>query len=259
MFSEEHSGSSETSGSRWFLSLFLRLMLQTRNRSSVGVDLWFCLLQESLLISRGWSSLESSWRTDALCPTTTSRRWAVGAKSIHNHDHCSVNVVFIGIKHSLLNTDVHCDPRSPLCTWCWGCVVVPRRGRRSPTPPPRRTSTRGRRSSSRCSSTTRYSPSEAGAVLTLKIYYRSFQMNLFVFSFEHFVFCRWTKMVKSTVWGASVRQTSAEPACSWRVTSTVTTVESAASLTASTSPRTSRLKALNNKDGNVWLNKRLLY
>lgn len=46
--------------------------------------------------------------------------------------------------------------RSPLCTWFWGCVVVPKRERRSLTPHPKRTSTRGRRSSSLCSSTTRY-------------------------------------------------------------------------------------------------------
>lgn len=56
----------------------------------------------------------------------------------------------------LLNVSLVPVPRSPRCTWCWGCVVVLRRGRRSLTPPPRRTSTRGRRSSWLCSSTTRY-------------------------------------------------------------------------------------------------------
>lgn len=43
-----------------------------------------------------------------------------------------------------------------------------------------------------------------------------------------FCFCRWMKTVKSTVCGASVQLTSAAPACSWPVTSTATTAESAA-------------------------------
>lgn len=49
-----------------------------------GVQWWswsagVCSLQESLPISRGWSSPGSSWKMAARSPTTTSRRWAGNA------------------------------------------------------------------------------------------------------------------------------------------------------------------------------------
>merc|ERR1711924_412601 len=48
--------------------------------------------------------------------------------------------------------------RSPPCTLCSACVEVVRSVRRRPTPSPRRSSTRRRRSNFMCSSTTRWMP-----------------------------------------------------------------------------------------------------
>lgn len=120
--------------------------------------------------------------------------------------------------------------RSQLCTWCCGSEAAPRKGRRSPTPLPKRTSTKGRRSSSPCSNTTRYgwtAGSRTGFCPPASV-------------LTPLSFCRWTRTGKSTGWGASVPLTSAAPACSWRATSTGITAGSAPWRTASTNPRTSR-------------------
>lgn len=71
-----------------FWSPETKCMQQSTGSSSadwlLGIQWWswsagVCSLQESLPISRGWSSPGSSWKMAARSPTTTSRRWAGNA------------------------------------------------------------------------------------------------------------------------------------------------------------------------------------